>query len=120
MFIAYGPRHGSSPQRGDMFIGVALVKNNSSLPVSTNSDVCFNILRHNAPVETCHPAGMKHHLVGRKAINMSLLRSKDVPRRSSIFVKKTRSCSLATQRTQSNQLGHYLSEALDSHQCRGV
>jgi hypothetical protein len=42
MFIAYGPSQGASPQRGDRFITVALVNNNSSLPASTDAAVCFN------------------------------------------------------------------------------
>jgi hypothetical protein len=68
MFIAYGPRQGSSPQRGDMFIAVASVNNNSSLTVSPNSDVCCNPSLSRMPgPETCHPAGVKNHLVGRKA-----------------------------------------------------
>jgi hypothetical protein len=73
MFIADGSRQGSSPQRGDMFIAVASVNNNSSLPASTNAAICFNPSLSQGPAATCHPAGVKNHLVGLQAINMSLL-----------------------------------------------
>jgi hypothetical protein len=85
MFIAYGPRQGSSPQRGDIFIAVASVNHNSSLPASTNALFVSTLFYQHARPETCHPAGVKNHLVGRKAINMSLLRSEDVPRRPELL-----------------------------------
>jgi hypothetical protein len=98
MFIAHGPRQGSSPQRGDMFIAVA---SSTTILYSRRRRMQLfvaTLLCHKARA-TCHPAGVKNHLVGRKAINISLLRSEDVTRRSRIVVKKeTRSCSLAIQR----------------------
>jgi hypothetical protein len=95
MFIAYGSRQGASPQRGDMFIGQPQF-------FTHGGDECSYLFSpffcQHEPTETCHLVGVRNHLVGRKAINMSLLWSEDAPHRSSIVVKKTRSCLLATQR----------------------
>jgi hypothetical protein len=84
MFIAYGPRQGSSPQRGDMFIAVAPGEQFFTADVD-EFNVCLNPSLSPCRPETCHPAGVKHHLIGPQAINMSLLQSEDAPHNSRIL-----------------------------------
>jgi hypothetical protein len=64
MFIATVPRQDSSPQRGDMFIELALGAQ-FSLPTSTNANVClnFSLVQINWPKHV-HPARVKSHLIG--------------------------------------------------------
>jgi hypothetical protein len=67
MFIAYGPRQVSSPQRGEMFIGV--VSSTTILHSRRRRIQLFvsTLLVTNAPAETCRPAGVKNHLAGLKS-----------------------------------------------------
>jgi hypothetical protein len=87
MFIALRITKRLSPQRGDMFIAVVLVNHNLlsrrrriQLFVST-----FFVTRHRRNMS---PRRDEESSRSRKAINMSLLRSEDAPRRSRILSRK--------------------------------